>query len=179
MSKGPRGFNRFVQWLCTWLLPLVKQPWIYKFYLAWAVKGAPTAIEVVTLRKIDGSLHVLLGPRSKNDKLWAGRSHSFGSMHRESDVPLEIGVPGNFNEAFERIEGELGTKFTQKPESAGRFPVRTGRGAEVADVFIGTIGGEPVNGRFVPVDDLPEDLLEHHYPIIRLAVERWRKMQAG
>ncbi len=145
-----------------------------ELYNAIALKFATIAVEAVTLRIKDKVVEVLLAKRSENDVHYAGQWHSPGSILRAEDAPDEIDAIGDFGKAFKRIEVENGCRFKSIQFIDWLFH-RVVRGPVLAMVFTCEIDGEPENGRFFPIDNLPEPFIEHHRPIISRAVAHYRQ----
>lgn len=140
------------------------------FYNAVAAKFVLTAIETVVLREHARNTQVLLTERSVNDVHYAGQMHSPGSMLRASDQP------GSYADAFNRVQrSELKVTFCKEPEFVGNLFQYTERGPENGVVVICETKDEPAKGNFCDVDKLPANLIHHHYPIIDLAVSRFKK----
>jgi len=94
-------------------------------------------------------------------------------MLRASDVDPEtetgFRVPeyDGFKKAFDRLtKGELGVKFKCPPVQIKSLFHLTPRGPEVALIFLCEIKGEPLNGKFFDIKELPKNLIDHHYRII-------------
>jgi hypothetical protein len=88
--------------------------------------------------------------------------------------------PGSYEDAFRRVQmNELKMGFFTAPEFVTARFLATDRGPENACIFVCEVEGEPDHGTFCDVDNLPPDLLTHHYEIIRVAVEYWREKRAA
>src|SRR3989344_9687079 len=159
--------------------------WTPGLYNALAPKFALTAIETVFLRmKEDGSaeVEVLLARRLHSDAHYPNQWHSPGTMLRAVDVPEEtemyLGIPelNGFRKALDRlVNSELGLRFKGEPRQVKSILHFTPRGPEAALIFLCELDGEPKFGEFFSVNQLPSDLIEHHYRIIKVAVDNFKE----
>ncbi len=128
-------------------------------------------VEVVPLHiGEDGKLQVLLTRRDANDPFWANKFHVPGT------VVLATDEKGEFLDAFGRIfEGELGNiTVTKKPVMFAHSHRETARGSEVAFLYWALVEGEPVNGRYFDVEDLPTELIPLTDDVTKGAVESFK-----
>lgn len=136
-----------------------------EFYNAVAAKFVMTAVETVSLRRRGGRVEVLLVERDPSDKFYAGQSHSPGTMLRASDR--------TYGDALARVQrAELGFRFVGLPQFVAPIFQHTRRGPENGLVFACKLEAEkPRLGQFYDVEAPPENLIDHHEPIIRAATE--------
>ena len=157
--------------------------WTARLYNKFASKFALTAIEIVFLKRDNrGDILVLLTRHPHGDSYYPDQWHSPGTMLRASDYQEEteknLGIPefDGFRKTFERLEkSELGVRFMGRPRHIKSIFHFTPRGSETALIFLCELEGEPKSGKFFKVNELPHDLIEHHYRIISMAVEAFDK----
>ena len=124
-------------------------------------------IEFVPLRlNEDGGIEVLLLSRGKDDPIWPNELHVPGTVIRPTDTE------GSIYQAFDRIlKDELkGTKVSD-PHYVGSNLHKSKRGLEQAQVYWVEVLGEPREGKFYPVADLPEDLMKSQRNFIKQAAK--------
>lgn len=133
-----------------------------------------TAVETVCLRTGENGIEVFLTRRSPDDEYYPNLWHSPGTMLRADDAPRQMNVAAGYESAFRRLEEkELHLKFVDTPRLVGSRLYSSPRGSENSMVFLAEIEGEPENGKFFPVDELPADLVESHRGIIAIAVRHY------
>ncbi len=146
-------------------------------YNAFAPKFALTAIETVIVKQFPDRLGVLLTRRPTTDAHYPNMWHSPGSMLRASDAPEEIDLPGNFNDALHRVQlDEIGACFRHPPTFVDHVFQRTLRGVENALVFLCELATREKAGTWFDADDLPQELIKHHYRVIHVAVQYYRNL---
>lgn len=152
------------------LLGRVESPMSNELYNAIAPIVPAVAVESVILRKVKDKTQVYLVQRPDNDAHWPREWHSPGTLLRASDAcdrdPIAV--------ALKRIEArELGIKF-KTYRFTGRFVFhQTPRGSEMSLVYVCTVEEEPKVGGFFPVNELPQSLIIHQQPVIRIAHEAY------
>lgn len=131
-----------------------------------------TSMEVVPIYKDDkGELHVFLTKRSENDRFWPGEYHCPGSMVLNSDVVL-----GGTDHVWKRLKAkEFERQDLGSPVFASPALLETKRGQEVALIYYVDIPEDLKNGRYFLVNNLPENLIDHHKLIIGTAVDFYKK----
>lgn len=140
-------------------------------YTEMARLNALTAYEHVTFREDDeGGLQVLLSQRGPNDPWWPNEWHSPGVMVTSTD--------SSFEDVHQRlVETELGENMNASdPCCVTSLPLDTARGKEIAYISWSFVSdGEPMKGQFFDIDNLPNDLIGHHYPILEAAIGDFNK----
>ncbi len=131
-----------------------------------------TAFEVVSLRtSSDGQTQVLLSQRPDSDLWYPGEMHSPGVMLIPSDKDDE-----NFVTALERLKvTELEGLQTSQPMFVANKILNTKRGVENANIHWMRVSGEPTHGKFYDIDNLPDNLINHHKVIIKTAYDNFLK----
>ncbi len=132
-----------------------------------------STIEMVPLRDTDQGEEVLLIPRPESDKWWPGQLHVPGT------VLLPTDTDGSFESAINRVRAkEIGTMTLGNPvHFTSRFQ-QTERGAEGAHIhYVEVLDGDPsaFGGAFHPVDELPDNVIDHHYSLVALATDAYRR----
>lgn len=144
------------------------------FYNGLASISIQVAIENVLL-SYDwerNKIRVWLSPR--RDQIYKEtRWHCPGSMLRPTDK-----ADDSFTDAFERVrKRELKIEnYSKPPVLAGMIMSETPRGMELSLVYLCQLEKEPKGeGQFFDIDELPTNLIKHHLPFIRMALEKYRK----
>jgi hypothetical protein len=122
-------------------------------------------IEIIPLRWNDGHIEVLLTKRLDNDKHWPGMWHTPGTVVRATDAI------GNYQDAFDRIlDGELkGVALKGEPQFLMAFRHESKRGTEDAKVYYVEVVGEPKEGRFYDIDQLPLNIVSTCSDFVKVA----------
>ncbi len=130
-------------------------------------------VEVVPLRKVDGRVQVLLTQRENDDPNWPGMLHTPGTVVRPTDEE------GGYKSAFGRIiEGELSSvQLSGEPQYVGSVLHKVARGMEDAKVFYVEVAGEPTQGVFYDLDELPDNIVYTQVDFIRSAAKSFSKFQ--
>lgn len=127
-----------------------------------------TTIEMVPLRRSrTGEVEVLLTRREADDPYWPNQPHVPGTVLRASDRE------GSYADAFMRIlEGELaGISTVGEPVFIQNSFHQVKRGRELALIHYVEVAGEPKNGAFYPVNNLPKNIVSHQVWFIKKAAE--------
>lgn len=131
-------------------------------------------IEFVPLRFHKGRVEVLLLERGADDPIWPNMLHTPGTVIRATDTEKKIYL------AFQRILiDELEGTAVTSPQYVGSILHKSRRGVEHAQVYWVEVTGQPKVGKFYPVDDLPEDLIQSQPRFIREAVRNYRQAGIG
>ncbi|MDB4978422.1 MAG: hypothetical protein JWM56_608 [Candidatus Peribacteria bacterium] len=140
---------------------------------ALAAKVVLTGIELIILRRHAGWVEVLLLQRPADDPHWPGQWHIPGTILRNSDAPEVLNAEGSYRPALLRIQtGELKVRVTN-PRPVGSYFHRAERGVVNSLLFIGKADDNGEEGSYFPVDELPDDIIGCHRPMIELAVEAY------
>lgn len=143
---------------------------------------ATPTIDVAPLRERDGRLEVFMLPRPDDDPYWAGQWHMPGTVLRSTDNE------GDFSSGFERLfakkgEGEGKIVPVTEPKHIGTKFWNVERGRELDHmhyVVVETTGDDvDLPGVFFPVDELPDNTIEHHKVMIGEIVEAYRRDTQG
>lgn len=156
------------------LLSKVGTVFSYNFFNLIAERFVMIPVEAVTLRKKGDKIQVLLLEREEKDSVWGGLLHSPGTILRASDVNDDK----SYKNAFLRLEErEIGNKFSKEPIFLRNWFHRVKRGVENAMIFVCTIEGEPKNGQFYNIDDLPENVVETQIEFIKYAAQEAKRLK--
>lgn len=119
-------------------------------------------VELVGLRKKEGSVEILLTRRPKDDKYWPNMWHIQGSVIRATDKE------GDFSDVFTRIlQNEMGNpQCVTQPTFFKYVFQQVKRGREVSFIHWIELTGEPPKGEFFDINDLPEDMIDHQKSFI-------------
>lgn len=165
------------------LLKRVPQPWSYEFMHALNGIIPMIGVESVILRESGDSLEVLLTQRDTTDPDWPGYWHVPGSTLRDTDVKSDVGSEENFLNPLHRIwvkELKLSEKQMHSiaAEKCDIVLWRHARGACVSTIFCCRGDGIAFpEGKFFPIDDLPEPYLGGQKIVIEAAVSYYRAMK--
>ncbi|HEU4984393.1 MAG TPA: NUDIX hydrolase [Nitrososphaera sp.] len=128
-----------------------------------------STIVIVPLRRAQTGLEVLLIKRGfgPTDPVWPGHWHLPGTMLRPNDKE------GDYSDAFQRIlQGELkNTATSGEQQFILTAFTETKRGREHTQLYWIEIVGEPAEGEFFPVDQLPSPIIEHEKAYIQEAAK--------
>ena len=149
-----------------------EKPLLTKEIFDSVLKAIPsTALEVVPFSIADGTLKVFLTRRSKDDEFWPNQWHCPGTVIINSD--LEDG--GDLNKPWKRLkEKELNCTSLPDPVWVGKRHLKTKRGNEIALINYVEVPMDLEGGKFFEVDNLPDDLIDHHRIIISEAVKAYK-----
>ena len=126
-------------------------------------------IEFVPLRVRGGEVEVLLLERDADDEFWPGEVHVPGTVVRPTDSLGEI------YKAFDRIRrDELQNTNISEPYFVGSILHKSKRGMEQAQVFWVEVLEDPRVGKFYPVEQLPDNLIESQRGFINEAIRSYR-----
>lgn len=121
-------------------------------------------IEFVPLRLNNGEVEVLLLSRGGKDPIWPNELHVPGTVIRPTDNENKIYM------AFDRIiNDELGGTKMSEPYFVGSILHKSKRGSEHAQVYWVEVLEKPKVGKFYPVDELPDNLIESQTKFIKQA----------
>lgn len=111
-------------------------------------------------------MQVLLAQRPDNDPWWPGFLHSPGVMVIPTDKEDQ-----DFKTVFQRLcSTELQGLLHSEPKFVTNKLLDTGRrGVENANIHWILVAGTPVYGDYFDIENLPENLMDHHRPIIEIA----------
>jgi hypothetical protein len=127
-------------------------------------------IEIVPLRVVGAQVQVLLLPRDADDPFWPNMLHTPGSIIRADDSA--------FNDATERIKGELGGTKTSDPVFVANMLNQNNRGKESSQIFWAEVEEEPKVGNFYDSDNLPDNLIPSQRVFITKAIENYRSAKS-
>ena len=129
-------------------------------------------VEFIPLRKVNGTVEVLLIARPDDDALWPGMLHTPGTVVRATDFGSESPMWAPYHRI---IHDELHDLELGAPQYVGSLLNKSKRGAEQAQIYWVEVLGEPKEGKFYPVDDLPADLMESQKTFIAEAVRHFSR----
>lgn len=133
---------------------------------------ATPIVEVVPLRIQDGTTEILLIPRPDDDPVWPGQLHVPGTTVRASDTS------GSFDDAFNRIfKGEIASVKVRMSQFVLNILHHSGRGMEASQVHWAEVEGEPEEGKFYDVNNLPDGLVASQRDFIPAAIEDFKRFQ--
>lgn len=128
-----------------------------------------STIVIVPLRRTAEGLQVLLVQRGHGptDPVWPGHWHLPGTMLRPNDKE------GDYSDAFRRIlQGELNDTATSgEPTLIRTAFTETKRGREHTQLYWVEVTGEPAQGTFFPVNELPSPIIQHEPAYIQEAAK--------
>lgn len=128
-------------------------------------------IELALLRQVEGRLEILLTQRPEDDRYWPGQWHIPGSIVRATDTPH------TYESVFTRIlDDELAGRVQFEGETVHAFTIfqTIARGAEVDQMYVAKASTEseaPEDGKFYPVDELPDALMDQYYDMLPRIIE--------
>jgi hypothetical protein len=130
-------------------------------------------IDVVPVRiGQGGGIEVLLIQREPGDLYWPNMWHNPGTVIRATDVDP------NYREALMRIfQGELGISELLECHFVSAFLHATKRGTESTRVYWTELSEQPKMGTFFDIDELPEEMIESHVELIRMAALAYRQQR--
>ena len=129
-------------------------------------------VEFIPLRKIEDKIEVLLIARPDNDALWPGLLHTPGTVVRATDFGAETPMWAPYQRI---IHDELHDIELGAPQYVGSLLNKSKRGAEQAQIYWIEVLGEPKEGKFYPVDNLPIDLMDSQKTFIAEAVRHFSR----
>ena len=131
-------------------------------------------IEFVPLcKRPDGAVEVLLLERGHDDPIWPDEVHTPGTVIRPGDTDA------NMFKAFKRITSdELKNTEITAPHFVGTILHESKRGWEFAQVYWVEVLDAPKEGKFHPVNKLPDNLVESQYGFIAQAVENFSQCKS-
>jgi hypothetical protein len=123
------------------------------------------AVEIIPLRMVEGAAHVLMTQRESSDPVWPNLWHTPGRILR----PSEVDGSGTPALVFERLmESELPGVAYEAPVFVRNDYRTVRRSAEFAALYWAAVDDAvPATGTLFPVDDLPDQIIDHHVPMIR------------
>lgn len=161
-----KGLNKKEEGILITLLAKLSQRKSYsrEVFEALSRTSPRIAIEAVALRKREGVIEVFLTRRPPDD-VYANLLHVPGTIIRNKE---------KFTETWERLEEEFRAPVVSEPKLVEVFNnLKERRGHFISLVFACEISGEPATGKFFPIANLPDDLIDHHRPMIIAAAEAW------
>lgn len=139
------------------------------FWQVYRLTPAPT-LQIIPLRRTSrGIVEVQLIRRPADDPLWPGLWHNPGTVLRATDT---------FGSAANRLfDDELGGFGTAEDLIfVENLFNKSTRGTEVVLLYrMDGEDGEPAEGAFFPVDDLPKDIIESEIALIRRAAADFKR----
>lgn len=128
-------------------------------------------VEIVPLKKVGDSLHVLLIRRDDDDPNWPGMLHTPGTVVRPTDEE------GSYASAFERVlKGELAsTELHGEPRYVTSVLHKARRGMEDAKVFVVEVKGEPKVGKLYDITALPGNIVDTQIEFIHEAAKKFKE----
>ncbi len=139
------------------------------FLQVYRLAPSPT-LQIIPLRRnAEGNVEVQLIRRPADDPLWPNLWHNPGTVLRATDT-----FGGACNRLFDDELGGFGTAedliFVENTFN------KSLRGTEVILLYRMDAGeGEPDEGEFFAVDDLPVDVIESEIPLIKLAATDFKR----
>ncbi len=126
-------------------------------------------VEIVPLRISGGKLQVLLIARDKDDPYYPDALHTPGTVIRATDED------GSYASAFTRIlSDELGgVEIAGEPRYVESILHTEKRGQSSAVVFYVEVIGEPQEGTFYDVAQLPETIVDSQIDFIQAAAQKF------
>jgi len=150
--------QKFWMTIATWILARIdsSKPKTVAFYEALAKHMVSIAIDPVILRHNPvgklSPIEVWLSQRGPNEA-YPGEWHCPGSLVRPGERESAV---------FERVSNkELHARISDF-KFCGYYFHNERRGPFLIMVFLVQIEGEPKNGKWWPVNDLPQNIIEHH-----------------
>jgi ADP-ribose pyrophosphatase YjhB (NUDIX family) len=132
--------------------------------------------EFAPMREKEGKLQVLLTQRPDDDPNWPGKWHVPGTVVRSTDQK------GHLGDAMDRVlKGELHgavLPMQGEPQLVEVTFDEILRGAEIDHVYYFKTDAkdeELVDGQFFDIDDLPEEMIPHHIPMIAGIVASYKR----
>lgn len=134
-----------------------------------------STLELVPLRLRGDVVEVLLVKRPPDDPHWAGLPHTPGTVLRATDPPDGLAT------ALQRLLGkELpGLTLASEPVFLKHLFHQVRRGVENTLVFFAEVDGEPTEGEFCPVGQLPPDLVDTQVDFIKEAAAAYQAQKTG
>lgn len=121
-----------------------------------------SAFEIIPLRMKEGKVEVLLTERPDNDLFWGGQWHTPGSIILSTDTPDSL------NDVKERVLKELNypqEKYCDLIYSSMELK-KWKRGMTISIYHYLEVEENYGVGRFFPVDELPENIVENQAEVI-------------
>ncbi len=148
----------------------------FEVFNAVAEKVTTPTIDVVPLRISNGRMEVFMLRRPGDDPYWPGQWHVPGTVLRSTDKA------GDFSSGLDRLfKSKDETEGTITPTSAPKYVTTkfwdVARGRELDTVHYVPVEAtsDQLPGQFFPVDELPDDTIEHHKIIIQEAAEAYKR----
>jgi hypothetical protein len=136
-------------------------------------------LEIIPLRLSPetNKVQVLLTQRPQDDNWWPDEWHNPGSVILATDP---MNGPHDYLAAAERVFGEKGElkgsiKVVNGPVEFETERRSTNRGHEISIICFAEVEGEPVEGKFFDIDNLPEKRMLHQTRTIELAAQEFTK----
>jgi hypothetical protein len=127
-------------------------------------------VEFIPLRRSVQGIEVLLIARPDDDALWPGLLHTPGTVVRATD----FGTDQKLWPPFSRIiHEELQSTDLGAPEYVGSTLNKSKRGVEQSQLYWVEVMGVPKVGKFYPVDNLPDSLMDSQINFIQEAVRNF------
>ncbi|HEV7453839.1 MAG TPA: hypothetical protein VGO07_01120 [Candidatus Saccharimonadales bacterium] len=131
-------------------------------------------VEVVPLRTTgNGKVEILLLNREADDPIWPGKLHVPGTVIRATDTEY------SFESALRRvIHDEMADTEVSEPVFVETMLHRSLRGMEVGQIFWLDVRGNPKQGAFYDVNNLPDSLIAAQLGFIQAAIVHYKKTKA-
>jgi hypothetical protein len=118
-----------------------------------------------------GNISVFLTKRDNNDKFWPGQYHCPGTMVLNRDFTSD-----ELDSAWKRLKtNEFHEQGIGSPVFVSKNLLKTKRGNEVALVHYVEVPLDLAGGEYFLIENLPENLVEHHRNIINIAADYYKK----
>lgn len=139
------------------------------FLQVYRLTPSPT-LQIIPLRRsAEGNVEVQLIRRAADDPLWPNLWHNPGTVLRATDT-----FGGACNRLFDDELGGFGT--AEDLVLVENTFNKSTRGAEVILLYrMDGEDGEPAEGKFFAVDDLPTDIITSEIPLIKLAAADFKR----
>ncbi len=128
-------------------------------------------------------LEVLLTRRDEHDIFWPNMLHIPGTVILATDTKGDREDPfaeGMYDGPLLRLlahEMEY-RELIGRPEFVGNVHRETARGSEAVVVFAAELAHTSSNDAMYPIDDLPNDIIDVHYPLITSTAKRFRQIRS-
>lgn len=122
-------------------------------------------VELVPFRETAGGPEILLIQRPTDDPVWPGELHTPGTGVRPTDVSVE--------DCLKRISADELNGVQFDVEKTYDLIHHSGRGMEVAQIFYAVLTEDPGVGKFYPIEQLPENIIESQMDFIPIATKNF------
>lgn len=126
------------------------------------------AIEFVLLRVREGEIETLLFQRSWDDPVWPGQWHAPGTILRPTDATVE-------DAKARLIQDELMGMQLSGPHFVGVAMNNYLRGNGLGIEYWLEVSGEPANGQFYNVNQLPNDIVKEQTQLLQRAIQAYKQ----